>query len=35
MNEIIKAILDRRSCRSYKEEQIGEEELSQILQAGT
>lgn len=35
MNDIIKAMLDRRSCRSYKEEQIKEEELSQILQAGT
>ena len=35
MNDIIKAMLDRRSCRSYKKEQIKEEELSQILQAGT
>jgi len=35
MNEVIQAMLDRRSCRSYKPEQIKEEELSQILLAGT
>ena len=35
MNEIIKAMLDRRSCRFYTKEQIKEEELSQILLAGT
>ena len=35
MNEIIKAMLDRRSCRSYKKEQIAEAELSEILKAGT
>ena len=35
MNEVIQAMLDRRSCRSYKQEQIKEDELSQILLAGT
>ena len=35
MNEVIQAMLDRRSCRSYKAEQIKEEELEQILLAGT
>lgn len=35
MNNVIQAMLDRRSCRSYKEEQIKEEELQQILLAGT
>ena len=35
MNDVIKAMLDRRSCRSYKNEHIKEEELSQILLAGT
>ena len=35
MNTVIQAMLDRRSCRSYKEEQINEEALSQILLAGT
>ena len=35
MNEIIKAMVDRRSCRSYKKEQIQEAELEQILLAGT
>ena len=35
MNTVIQAMLDRRSCRSYKPEQIREEELQQILLAGT
>ena len=34
MNETMKTILNRRSCRSYKPEQIREEDLQQILQAG-
>ena len=35
MNETMQTILSRRSCRSYKKEQIREEDLQQILQAGT
>lgn len=35
MNEVIKAMLARRSCRSYTTEQIKEEELQEILLAGT
>lgn len=35
MNETIKTMLERRSCRSYKPEQIREEDLEQILLAGT
>lgn len=35
MNEVIQAMLARRSCRSYKAEQIQEEELAEILLAGT
>lgn len=34
MNEIIENILTRRSIRSYKEEQVPEEALNTILQAG-
>ncbi|MCC8138751.1 MAG: nitroreductase [Lachnospiraceae bacterium] len=34
MNEIIKNMMDRRSCRSYTGEQIKDEELDLILQAG-
>lgn len=34
MNETIKTILSRRSTRAYKQEQIKEEELQLILQAG-
>ena len=34
MNNVIQAMLDRRSCRSYRAEQIKEEELQQILLAG-
>ena len=35
MNETMQTILSRRSCRSYKPEQIREEDLEQILLAGT
>lgn len=34
MNEVIKNMMERRSCRSYKEEQIKDEELNLILTAG-
>ena len=34
MNESIKNMMERRSCRVYKEEQIKEEELTEILTAG-
>ena len=34
MNEVLKAIQMRRSCRSYRPEQIAEETLQQILEAG-
>ncbi len=34
MNEIIQNMTERRSCRVYKEEQIKEEELTDILTAG-
>ena len=34
MNETMQTLLNRRSCRSYKAEQIREEDLQQILQAG-
>ena len=32
MNEVIKNIKARRSCRAYKEEQISNEELNEILE---
>ena len=35
MNETIENLIKRRSCRKYKKEQIKEEELNQILEAGT
>lgn len=35
MNEVLKAIAQRRSVRKYKAEQIKEEELNAILEAGT
>ncbi len=35
MNEVLKAIRERRSVRSFKPEQIGDEELNAILDAGT
>lgn len=34
MNETLKSIFDRRSIRQYKQEQIREEELQTILEAG-
>ncbi|WP_303997964.1 nitroreductase [Megamonas hypermegale] len=34
MNDVIKAMLERRSCRKYKPEQIKDEDLQQILEAG-
>lgn len=35
MNEVLKCLTQRRSCRSYKPEQIKEEEIEKILTAGT
>lgn len=34
MNETIKNLIERRSCRKYESEQITEEELNAILKAG-
>ena len=34
MNETIKNLVERRSCRNYKSEQIKDEELKEILKAG-
>ena len=34
MNETIKNLIERRSCRNYKKEQIKDEELNEILLAG-
>lgn len=34
-NEVLKAIRERRSFRSYKPEQITDEELTAVLEAGT
>lgn len=34
MNETIKNLIERRSCRKYKKEQIKNEELNLILEAG-
>ena len=34
-NEILKALRERRSCRSYKPEQITDDELKTVLEAGT
>ena len=34
-NEVIKALMERRSIRSYKEEQITDDELRTVLEAGT
>ena len=33
-NEVIKAMIERRSCRKFKAEQINDEELQAILEAG-
>lgn len=35
MNEVLKAIQARRSCRSFQDRQVAEEDLRQILEAGT
>ncbi len=34
INETIKNLIERRSCRNYKNEQIKDEELFEILEAG-
>ena len=34
MNETIKNLIERRSCRKYKSKQIKDEELNLILKAG-
>ena len=34
-NEILQALRERRSCRSYKPEQITDDELKTVLEAGT
>ena len=34
MNEIVKAMIERRSCRKYKPEQIKDEDLQTIIEAG-
>lgn len=34
-NEVLKALLERRSVRKYKPEQITDEELLTVLEAGT
>ena len=34
-NEVIKALMERRSIRSYKQEQITDDELRTVLEAGT
>lgn len=34
-NEVIQAIYERRSCRHYRPEQISDEELQTVLEAGT
>lgn len=35
MNEVLKALKERRSCRSYKPDPIPQEILDQIMEAGT
>ena len=35
MNEVLKCLEERRSCRSYKPDMIPEDVLNQILEAGT
>ena len=35
MNEVIRALKERRSVRAYRPEQISEDDLAQILEAGT
>ena len=34
-NEVLKAIRERRSIRRYKPEQVTDEELKTVLEAGT
>lgn len=34
MNEVLKAIHERKSCRSYKKEQISDEQLHAVVDAG-
>ena len=34
-NAVIKALKERRSIRAYKPEQISDEELKTVLEAGT
>ena len=35
MNEVLKCLEERKSCRSYRPEQVKEEDLQAILRAGT
>ena len=35
MNETLKVLETRRSCRNFKPDMLGEEELKAILRAGT
>ena len=35
MNETLKTLMERRSCRSYKSDPVPAEILDQILEAGT
>lgn len=35
MNEALQNLLTRRACRAYKDEQVKEEDLAAILEAGT
>ena len=35
MNEVLKVLKERRSCRSYRPEQITDAELDAVLEAGT
>ena len=35
MNAVLKTIQARRSCRSFQDRQVAEEDLRQILEAGT
>lgn len=35
MNETLKVLKERRSIRKYKKDQISDEQLNQILEAGT
>lgn len=35
MNETLKTLKERRSCRSYRPDPVPEEILEQILEAGT